>query len=116
MEAPSSPQQPGDQPVRVNNRSAVAAGICGIASIVAQVLSLGLAGGDQPLASLCSGIGGLAWMAGIVLGIIGLVQIRRRPGQKGKGWALTGIGLGLLRICIVTILLLTLPSAGNLPR
>jgi hypothetical protein len=111
-----APQQAPLQPIRVNNRSAVAAGICGIASIAAQVLGLGLAGGDQSIASLCSGIGGLAWIAGIVLGILGLVQIRRHPDQKGTGWALAGIGLGLLRVCIVTILLLIAPSVAALPR
>lgn len=122
-QTPSAPEHkslptisPMEQPIRVNNRSAVAAGVCGIGSILAQLLGLALGAANQSTLSLCNGIGGLAWIAGIVFGILGLVQIRRHPGQKGTGWALAGIGLGLLRVCIVTVLLLIAPSAAALPR
>jgi hypothetical protein len=117
METPLSPLPPVKQPIQVNNSLAVAAGICGIASIVMQLIGLGLAAAFDPtIASICNGIGGFAWLAGIILGIVGLVQIRRHPGQKGKGWAITGISLGILRICIVvvTILLLTVPSVNTI--
>ena len=115
MEAPLPPNPLMEQPVKKNNGNAIAAAACGIGSIAAQGIGLGLAGGDQTITSLCNGIGGLAWIAGIILGIIGLVQIRRHPEQKGKGWAFTGIGLGILRICIVVVatLLLVTPVIGT---
>ena len=108
METPLAPLPPVEPPVHVNNRLAVAAGACGIGSIVAQLLGLGLAAVDSSILSICYGIGGLAWLLGIVLGIAGLVQISRHPNQKGKGWAITGIGLGILRICIVVVSVLFL--------
>jgi hypothetical protein len=117
METPLPPLPPVKQPIQVNNSLAVAAGICGIGSIVMQLIGLGLAAAFDPtIASICNGIGGFAWLAGIIFGIVGLVQIRRHPGQKGKGWAITGISLGILRICIVvvTILLLAVPSVGTI--
>jgi hypothetical protein len=82
---------------------------------VVQLLGLGLASVDPSIASLCNGISGFAWLAGIVLGIIGLVQISRHPGQKGKGWAIPGIVLGILRVCIVTssVLFLVNPVIGT---
>ena len=112
METPVLPPPLIEQPERKNNSAAVAAGACGIGSIVLQLLSLGLASVDPSIASICSGVGGFAWIAGIVLGIIGLVQIRRHPDQKGKAWAITGIALGILRICIVVIMLLLLVPIG----
>ncbi len=116
MEAPLPPNPQMEQSAKKNNSNAIAAAACGIGSIAAQVIGLGLAGGDQTITSLCNGIGGLAWIAGIVLGIVGLVQIKRHPGQKGKGWAITGIVLGILRICIVTgsVLFLAGPSIGTI--
>jgi hypothetical protein len=117
MEAPLPPLPPAEKPIPVNNSLAVAAGVCGIVSIVMQLIGLGLAAAFDPsIESICNGIGGFAWLAGIILGIVGLVQIRRHPGQKGKGWAITGISLGILRICIVvvTILLLTVPSVNTI--
>jgi hypothetical protein len=116
METPLSPTPPAEPSVRVNNNLAVAAGICGIGSIVTQLLGLGLATVDPSTANICIGIAGWAWLAGIVLGIVGLVQIKRHPGQKGKGWAITGIVLGILRICIVAVSVLFLagPSIGTI--
>jgi len=115
METPLSPLPPVEQPEQKNNRVALAAGACGIGSIVAQLLGFGLATIDRSIQSLCNGIGGIAWLAGIVLGIIGLIQISRHPGQKGRGWAITGIGMGILRICIGTVvsLLLLSPVIGT---
>jgi Ca2+/Na+ antiporter len=112
METPVPPPLPIEQRDRGNNGAAVAAGVCGIGSIVAQLLGLWLASVDPSITSICSAVGGIAWIAGIVLGIVGLVQIRRHPNQKGKAWAITGIVLGILRICIVvvSVLLLTGPS------
>lgn len=112
MDTTVPPPLPSEQTDRKNNGAAVAAGACGIGSIAAQLLGLGLAAVDPSLTSMCSAVGGIAWIAGIVLGIVGLVQIRRHPNQKGKAWAITGIGLGILRICIVVVslLLLTVPS------
>jgi hypothetical protein len=116
MEAPLAPLPPLEQADRKNNSLAVAAGACGIGSIVTQLIGLGLASVDQSIASLFNGIAGWAWLAGIVLGIVGLIQIRRHPGQKGKGWAITGIGIGILRICIVVVSILFLagPSIGTI--
>jgi hypothetical protein len=116
METPISTLPPTEPPDRVNNGLAVAAGAFGIGSIVAQLLGLVLTSVDPTIQSLCSGIGGIAWLAGIVLGIVGLVQIKRHPGQKGKGWAITGIVLGVLRICIVvvSVLLLAGPTIGTI--
>jgi len=112
METPVPPSPPIEQPERKNNSAAVAAGVCGIGSFVAQLLGLGLAAIDPSITSICSGVGGMAWIAGIVLGILGLVQIRRHPNQKGKAWAITGIVLGILRICfvVISVLLLAGPS------
>jgi hypothetical protein len=109
METPVPSLTPLEPSLRKNNSMAVAAGACGIGSIVLQLLGLGLAAAVDPsAASICNGIGGFAWLAGIVLGIVGLVQIRRHPGQKGIAWAITGIVLGILRICIVVVVTLLL--------
>jgi len=112
METPLSPLPPTEQPDHKNNNTAVAAGVCGIGSIVAQLLGLGLASVEPSFAGICNGLGGLAWLAGIVLGIVGLIQIGRHPGQKGRGWAITGIVLGVLRICIVVVMTLLLVPVG----
>jgi ABC-type antimicrobial peptide transport system permease subunit len=112
METPVPPPLPVEQPERRNNAAAVAAGACGIGSIVAQLLSLGLASVDPSITSICSAAGGIAWIAGIVLGIVGLVQICRHPDQKGKAWAIIGIVLGILRICIGVIMILLLVPIG----
>ena len=115
METPLSPLPPIEQPEQKNNSVALAAGACGIGSIGAQLLGFGLAVIDPSIVSICNGIGGIAWLAGIVLGIVGLIQISRHPGQKGRGWAITGIGMGILRICIVTVtsLLILSPVIGT---
>ena len=112
METPVPPTPPIEQADRKNNGAAVAAGAFGIGSIVIQLLSLGLATVDPSITSICSAAGGIAWLAGIVLGIVGLVQIRRHPDQKGKAWAITGIVLGILRICIGVITILLLVPVG----
>ena len=114
METPVTPPPPIEQPEQTNNRVALAAGACGIGSIVAQLLGFGVAAIDPSIVGLCNGIGGIAWLAGIILGIVGLIQISRHPGQKGRGWAITGIGMGILRICIVTVtsLLILNPVIG----
>jgi hypothetical protein len=109
MEMPGSPLPPIELIERKNNNVAVAAGVCGIGSIVLQLIGYGLAAAKLSGASLCSGLAGWAWFAGIVLGIIGLVQIRRHPEQKGKAWAMIGIGIGFLRICIIMIIVLLIP-------
>jgi hypothetical protein len=103
------------QPERKNNAAAVAAGACGIGSIAAQLLAFGVTAIDPSLTGICNAIGGLAWVAGIVLGVVGLVQIHRHPEERGRGWAIAGIGLGILRICIVliSILLITGTSIGT---
>src|SRR5512137_360561 len=115
MEAPVLPNPSIEKISQKTNQFAIAAGACGIGSFVLQLIGLGLGSLNSSISSICNGISGWAWIAGIVLGIIGLVQIRRHPEQKGKGWAITGIGLGVLRICIVTVtsLLLVTPIIGT---
>jgi hypothetical protein len=108
MEPPLAPPPSIEKPEQKNNSTALAAGACGIGSIVAQLLGSGLAAIDPSIAGICNGIGGIAWLAGIILGIIGLIQISRNPGQKGKGWAIAGIGIGILRICIIVVMTLSL--------
>jgi hypothetical protein len=100
-----------------NNRLAIAAGWLGIGAIVMAVIGFGLQIAVPGNGALCSGLGELAALVGFVLGIIGLVQISKNPGQKGKGMAITGIVVGALVACVapvvIAILLMLGPVIGN---
>jgi hypothetical protein len=109
-------------PVSKNNTLALTAGIMGLGSIVLSLLGLLLnllLPGVGIL--LCCGVAILVNLAALVLGIVGLVQIKNHPGQAGKGWAIVGIvfgGLSILSICLfpifsVAILTLMGPIIGN---
>ena len=111
---PHLPEQSGQK----NNGLAVAAGWLGIGSIVMYLIGLGISFVLPQAQVICQGTGGLAGLVGIILGIIGLVQINKNPGQKGKGWAITGIVIGGLVICIAPVLVITTlallgPAIGN---
>jgi hypothetical protein len=119
METPLLPVEPA---VRKNNPLALWAGILGLGSIGAALLGLLL---NLLLPGIgiiiCCGLALLMNLVALVLGIIGLVQLKSRPEQTGKGWAITGIvfgGLSILLICLspilgTAILALLGPTIGN---
>ncbi len=104
------------------NKLGLTAGILGIASVVVGLIGF-LTNFVIPgfLFILCSGLGILMDLTALVLGIIALTQIKKNPGQAGKGWAITGIvfgALAILLICvspflITTILVILGPVIGN---
>ena len=109
---------------RKNNPLALAAGLLGIGSIV--VALVGLLGFLAPAflsiaLAICCGLAFLMDLVALVLGIIGLVQLKNHPEQKGKGWAITGIvfgGLAIILLClspvlVTSILLILGPIVGN---
>ncbi len=106
MDAPVQPPIPA-QPAQKNNSLALTAGILGIASIVVSALGF-LVNFVLPGVGLCGcGLGLLAAIAGLVLGFIGQSQLKSRPAEKGKGWAITGIVIGIvsiLSICVFIVL------------
>ena len=105
METPlPAPAQPGQK----TNGLALTAGILGIGSIVVSLLGF-LLNFVLPVIGLgCGcGLGLLMAIVGLILGFIGQAQIKNRPGEKGKGMAVTGIVIGILTIltaCVLTIL------------
>ena len=100
-----------------NNGLAIAAGWLGIGAIVMAVIGFVVQIAVPGNGALCSGLGVLAALVGFVLGIIGLVQIGKNPGQKGKGMAITGIVVGALVACVapvvIAMLLMLGPVIGN---
>jgi hypothetical protein len=116
METPLPPLP--DQPVQKNNGLALAAGWLGIGSIVMFLLGLGIGFVYPQVTFVCQTVAVLACLTGIILGIVGLVQIKNNPGQKGKGMAITGIVIGGLVVCaapviVITTLLILGPVIGN---
>ena len=107
-----------EQMDRKNNRLALAAGWLGIGSVVSFLIGFGIGFVILPASFVCQGVAVVACLAGLILGIIGLVQIKNNPGQKGKGWAITGIVIGGLTICIAPVLVISTllilgPAVGN---
>ncbi len=104
------------------NKLGLAAGLLGIGSVAVGLIGL-LSNLAIPgfLFLLCSGLGILMDLTGLVLGIVALVQIRKNPGQTGKGWAITGIVFGALAVIllvlspvlVIAILALLGPAIGN---
>jgi hypothetical protein len=112
---PSTPEQTLS---KGNNRLAVMSGWLGIGSIAFFLVGLAIAFASpaSTFRTICMGTGGWAAILGFILGIIGLVQIHRNPGQTGKGMAITGIVIGALFLCVVPILaslLLLTPVVGT---
>jgi hypothetical protein len=66
-----------------------------------------------PFAFFCYGILGIpAGIVGIVLGIMSLNQLKRRP-QKGKEMAIAGIVVGVLALVLSVIMLVLLGVIVN---
>jgi hypothetical protein len=82
------------------NGLAVTAGWLGIVGVILYLIGLAITLSSPGFAKFFPTAAMLACMAGLILGIIGLVQIRRNPAQKGKGWAITGIVIGVVLLCI----------------
>jgi hypothetical protein len=106
-----------DQMEKKNNGLAIAAGWLGIGAIVLAVIGFVVQIAAPGNGAFCSGLGVLVALVGFVLGIIGLVQISKNPGQKGKGMAITGIVVGALVACVapvvIAMLLMLGPVIGN---
>ena len=100
-----------------NNGLAMAAGWLGIGAIVMAVVGFVVQIAAPGNGAFCSGLGVLAALVGLVLGIIGLVQISKNPAQKGKGMAIMGIVVGALVACVapvvIAVLLMLGPVIGN---
>jgi hypothetical protein len=116
MEAPVAP--PPAPMKQKNNQLAIAAGWLGIGTLLMFLIGFVLDFAVSRVQIVCQGIAVMASLAGLVLGIIALVQIKNNPGQKGQGMAITGIVIGGLTICIapvlvVTTLLILGPAIGN---
>jgi len=118
METPLPPVEPA---IRTNNQMALIAGILGLGSIAVALLGL-LVSLVLPAAFLIfCGLGLLMDLVALVLGIIGLVQLKNHPEQKGKGLAITGTvfgGLAVILLClspvlVISILTLLGPVIGN---
>ena len=114
-QTPSIPEQ--TTPMR-SNRLAVIAGWLGIGSVAFFLIGLAIAFASpaSTFRTVCMGIAGWAAIIGFILGIVGLIQIRRNPGQMGKGMAITGIVIGALFLCVGPILislLLITPVVGT---
>jgi hypothetical protein len=118
METPLPPVEPA---ISKNNQMALIAGILGLGSIAVALLGL-LVSLVLPAAFLIfCGLGLLMDLVALVLGIIGLVQLKNHPEQKGKGLAITGIvfgGLAVVLLClspviITAVLALLGPVIGN---
>jgi hypothetical protein len=118
METPLPPVEPA---ISKNNQMALIAGILGLGSIAVALLGL-LVSLVLPAAFLIfCGLGLLMDLVALVLGIIGLVQLKNHPEQKGKGLAITGTvfgGLAVILLClspvlVISILTLLGPVIGN---
>jgi len=92
--------------------------VLSIISLVAGILGfLGTCLGLIPfLGWICSGIGGLFGLAAVILGVLGINQVKATA-DKGKGLAIAGLILGvltLLGICVYIIITIVAgPIIGN---
>jgi hypothetical protein len=111
METPIAPISPIPTPAAKTN-------VLSIVSLVAGILGfLSTCVGIIPfLGWVCSGIGGLFGIAALVLGFLGMNQVKKTA-ERGKGMAIAGIvlgGLAVLGICVTIILNLAMgPVIGN---
>jgi uncharacterized membrane protein len=93
---------------------ALTAGILGLGSIVVVLIGI-LANLVLPgIGSACGcGLGLLMGIVGLILGIIGQAQIKNRPGEKGKGMAVTGIIIGILSVLAICVIPVVLVLGGG---
>jgi hypothetical protein len=96
--APSVPvapiQMPGPRPAAKANQVAVWSMITGIIAII----------------PCCWAFGGVIGLISIVLGIVGLSQIKQNSRQTGSGFAIAGIVMGILSLLITVAIWLTLAA------
>jgi hypothetical protein len=115
---------PPDLTTRKNNPLAQAAGLLGIGSIVLSLLGIVISLLFHVLAIVgivFCGISFLMDLVALVLGIIGLVQLKSHPEQKGKGMAILGIVFGAITVILLclspvlvtAVLALLGPVVGN---
>ena len=105
MENPIQPD------VRKNNPLCLTAGILAIGSLVISLIGLLINFFLPGTVLILCGVGLLMNLVALILGIIGLVQLKKNPGQKGKGLAITGIvfsAIAVVLICLTPILLTTI--------
>jgi uncharacterized membrane protein HdeD (DUF308 family) len=110
-----------DLTTRKNNPLAQAAGWLGIGSAIIALIGFVITI-FFPIAFLFTcGLGILMDLVALVLGIIGLVQLKSHPEQKGKGMAILGIVFGavavillcLSPVLVTAVLALLGPVIGN---
>ncbi len=102
METPVQPVQPvPPAPGTKTNVLSIVALVTGILGFLSMCL------GFIPfLGVLCNIVGGLASVAALVTGFIGMNQVKT-TGEKGRGMAITGIvlgALGIIGICVAIII------------
>ena len=72
------------------------------------------------IGSLVSGILslfiGFTFIVAIILGHMGLSEIRRNPGLKGRGMAIAGLVLGYLMPVLIVVSMIVLVTLGNQVR
>jgi hypothetical protein len=109
METPVM-QAPPPPATKTNSLSVVSliTGIVGFISMCLGVIPF--------LGWVCYGISGLAAIAALITGFIGINKMKA-SGEKGRGMAITGIvfgALGLLGVCVMIIISVALgPVIGN---
>lgn len=110
MDTPLTPISPAP-PTKTNILSIISliAGILGFLSMCLGIIPV--------LWWFCYGAGGLLSIAALVLGFLGIKQIKK-TGERGRGLAITGIvlgGLTILGVCGMIIFTLTAgPIVGNI--
>ncbi len=124
METPLPPAVP-EPAARKANGLATTAGALGIGAVVIIVVAvIGIfisPAGFALVGTVCAGLSILIGIVALVLGIIGLVQIKNHPGQTGKGMAITSVVIGALSVVLLclspvlvtTTLMLLGPVIGN---
>jgi hypothetical protein len=109
MESPVAP---------VSNVPSAKTNVLSIISLVAGILGLlGMCVGIIPVVGwFCSVPGGLLGLAAVIMGVLGINQVKAK-GEKGKGMAVAGLILGvltLLGLCVYIIITIALgPVIGN---
>jgi hypothetical protein len=117
METPITPIPPAPEfapapaPAAKTNILSIISLVAGILGFLSTCLSI-----IPILGWFCLGIGGLFGIAALVLGFLGMNQVKKTA-EKGKGMAIAGIvlgGLTILGICVMGILTLAMgPIIGN---
>ena len=98
---PSAPYQPGYPIAPQSHTNGLAIG-----SLVASILAI-------PLALFCFGFGGaVAAIAGIVMGVVALNQIKQ-SGDQGRGLALSGVIIGGVALVLGLIFIILLAIGAS---